>query len=68
MIIFTARADTAENVRDTCFQAAELCNRLDIGIDLTIGDHKIEVRQGSHPYNLEQAYARAVREAEAGDN
>lgn len=63
MIIFTARSDRTDTIQETCFQAADLCNRLDVGIDLTIGDHLVEVRRGNHPHNLVQQYERAVRAA-----
>lgn len=66
MIILAARAAPTDDIRETCYQAVELCNRLGFDLDLTIGDHRFEIRQGSHPYNLLQAYRRAVRHPGAG--
>ncbi len=64
MIILTARADGVNTIAETCHEAADLCNRLGIALDLTIGDHAINVYPGDHPYNLEQEYIYTVQRAE----
>jgi len=66
MIIVTARAEGVNTIPEACHEAVDLCNRLGIGLELTINDHMIDVYPGDHPYNLERAYERAVREAAAG--
>ena len=64
MIILSARVEGTRSLTDTCFEAVELCNRIGVGIDLLIGDHRVEVRPGMHPYNLERAWWRAARASE----
>lgn len=66
MIILAARADAINTIAETCHEAVDLCNRLSIGLELTIGDHTIDVYAGDHPYNIERAYERAARQAETG--
>lgn len=57
MIILSAHGEGPVVIDNVCDEAAKLCNRLGIGLDLTIGEH--------HPYNLKRAYERAERAAAA---
>ncbi|KXU30191.1 MULTISPECIES: hypothetical protein [Sphingobium] len=65
MIILSAHVEGPVVIENVCDEAAKLCNRLGIGLDLTIGEHKLSVRAGNHPYNLKRAYERAERAAAA---
>ncbi len=60
VLILAARNDATTTLSDACHEAVELCNRLQVGIDMAFGGGVIEVRPGNHPYNLVQAFQRAA--------
>jgi hypothetical protein len=58
MLILAARCEAPTSLSEACHEAVDLCNRLQVGIDMTFDGDVIEVRPGNHPFNLVQIHQR----------
>lgn len=61
MLILSARVEGESDVSRLCFEAADLCNRLEIGLDIAFAGQTIKARAGDHPYNLIQQFNRNAK-------
>ncbi len=62
MLILNARVEGDTDLKTLCYEAADLCNRLGLGIDVSFEEQIVEARPATHPYNLIQTFERAARE------
>ncbi len=64
MIIIQAYATDDNSLNDTCHQAINLANQLDVIIELTYRNQVISARPNAHPYNLIQEWNRKANPVE----
>ncbi len=62
MLILNARVEGDTDLKTLCYETADLCNRLGVGIDVSFKEQVIEARPASHPYNLVQTFERTACE------